>query len=75
MVTADGCLYKRIVVKALAKRFLIVSRLVTPATGTSNPLVLQKRKVSAVAIVEPKLATIITMAAISKDVPFAAGSF
>ena len=74
MLTANGCSYKRVVVKGAHKETLSASKSATPATGTKSSLVLRKRKISAVEIVEPKLATTTTTAATLRSAPFVEGS-
>lgn len=70
MLTANGCSYKRVVIKGEHKKTFNRIKVGAPATGTKNPLVLRKRKISAVSIVEPKLATITTTVATSRSAPF-----
>lgn len=70
MLTANGCSYKRVVIKGEHKKTFNRIKVGAPGDWYEKPLVLRKRKISAVAIVEPKLATITTTVATSRSAPF-----
>ena len=75
ILRANGCSYKRVVAKGKRRKLSTASKLVTPVTGTRHSLVLRKKKISVVAITEPKSATTTITVATTRGVPFAEGSF
>lgn len=75
MLRANGCSYKRVVVKGKREETFDRIKVGALVTGTRHSLVLRKKKVSVVAIAEPKSVTTTITVATTRGVPFAEGSF